>query len=197
MSHKDVPIGKNPPHEVYAIIENPKGGDPVKYEQDKESGLMIVDRFLHTAMYYPGNYGYIPHTLSDDGDPIDIIVISDIPIDRGAILPAIPIGVFIMEDDNGKDEKIIAVPPEEVSPQYKGIKSYKDLPEIDIEKIEHFFMHYKDLEKGKWVKGDGWRDAEEAKRLIEEAIERAIEHENKKTRCPLTNLNPFRRGPSE
>lgn len=192
MSYKDVPIGNNPPDEINVIVENPTGGHPVKYELDKDSERIFVDRFLHTAMYYPGNYGFVPHTLSEDGDPIDVIVVSDTPVVPGAVIRAVPIGVFIMEDDSGKDEKIIAVPTASASPQYKDITSYKELPELQIKKIEHFFEHYKDLEPSKWVKGDGWRDADEAKKLIDEAIERA----KKKAPKSLMSYIPFKRGPS-
>lgn len=191
MNYKNVPIGKNPPDEINVIVENPTGGEPVKYEFDKCSGHIVVDRFLHTAMRYPGNYGFIPHTLSEDGDPIDVIVISSTPVVPGAILHAVPIGVFVMEDDSGRDEKIIAVPTPSTNPQYKNIKSYKDLPELQVAQIAHFFEHYKDLEPGKWVKSEGWGDADVAKKLINEAIDRA----KKNAPSLLSKLNPFRGGP--
>ena len=191
MKYKNLPIGKNPPFEVNALIENPVGGQPIKYELDKDSDTMFVDRFLHTAMHYPGNYGFVPHTLSLDGDPIDIIVVGDIPVVPGAVLPAIPVGVLIMEDEQGMDEKIIAVPPEALNPYYKDVKDYTDLPQMLLDKIEHFFQHYKDLEKGKWVKTIRWGDAKEARKLINEAIDRAKNsHNNNNNPVPPTNSGP-------
>ncbi len=172
MAYKDISIGNNPPEEVNAIIENPVGGPPVKYEMDKATGRMLVDRFRHTAMVYPGNYGFIPHTLSEDGDPVDIIIIGDIPVMPGAVMPAVPIGVLLMEDESGMDEKIVAVPPDRLLPAYEGIKDYTELPETLCKKIEHFFKHYKDLEEGKWSRLDGWRGAADARKIIEEGIER-------------------------
>jgi len=144
-----IPIGRNPPHEVNVIIEIPQGGAPVKYEVDKESGAMFVDRFLHTAMFYPANYGFIPHTLSEDGDPIDCMVGGPTPVVPGVVLRSRPLGALLMEDEKGIDEKILAVPVDELHPFYKQISSYRDLPEILLEQICHFFQHYKDLEKGK------------------------------------------------
>ena len=144
-----IPIGRNPPHEVNVIIEIPQGGAPVKYEVDKESGAMFVDRFLHTAMFYPANYGFIPHTLSEDGDPIDCMVGGPTPVVPGVVLRSRPLGALLMEDEKGIDEKILAVPVDELHPFYKLISSYRDLPEILLEQICHFFQHYKDLEKGK------------------------------------------------
>ncbi|NQV82371.1 MAG: inorganic diphosphatase [Rhodospirillales bacterium] len=168
-----IPIGSNPPHEVNVIIEIPLGGVPVKYELDKASGAMYVDRFLHTAMYYPCNYGFIPHTLSDDGDPIDAAVVGQIPVIPGVVIRSRPVGVLIMEDESGIDEKILCVPTDELHPFYTNITSYRDLRPILIEQIAHFFEHYKDLEPNKWVKVKGWGEAAEATRLIEEAIDRA------------------------
>lgn len=168
-----IKIGNNVPDEVNMIVENPLGGVPVKYELDKESGAMIVDRFLHTAMFYPGNYGFIPHTLSGDGDPVDVLSIGRNPVMAGAVMPVRPIGVLLMEDDGGQDEKIIAVPAPHVHPFHGKTQNYDDLPEINLKQIEHFFTHYKDLEKGKWSKTLGWRDAAEAKRMIVEGVERA------------------------
>ena len=168
-----IAIGKNPPEDVNVIIEVQIGGEPIKYEMDKEAGTLIVDRFLYTPMRYPGNYGFVPHTLSDDGDPIDVLVANTRPIIPGAVINVKPIGVLRMEDDGGGDEKIIAVPSAKLTKRYAHIANYTDLPEITWKQIEHFFLHYKDLEPGKWVKLLGWGDAEEAKRLIVEAIERA------------------------
>ena len=168
-----IPVGSNPPHEVNVIIEIPLGGVPVKYELDKQSGAMYVDRFLHTAMYYPCNYGFIPHTLSDDGDPIDAAVVGQIPVIPGVIIRSRPVGVLIMEDESGIDEKILCVPVDDLHPFYTNISSYRDLRPILIDQIAHFFEHYKDLETDKWVKVQGWGEAEEATRLIEQAIARA------------------------
>ncbi len=168
-----IPIGKNPPHDVNVIVEVPHGGHPVKYEMDKESGTLFVDRFIHTAMQYPANYGFIPHTLSDDGDPVDVLVVSRIPVVPGAVVRVRPIGVLMMTDEAGQDEKILAVPVEKLNPYYKNVRSYTDLPEILIRRIAHFFEHYKDLEEGKWVKIQGWHGPEEAERIILAAIEAA------------------------
>ncbi|MEM6780812.1 MAG: inorganic diphosphatase [Pseudomonadota bacterium] len=172
MPYSSITMGANAPEEVNAIIENPMGGDPVKYELDKETGLMVVDRFLHTAMYYPGNYGFIPQTLSDDGDPVDILVVGRTPVMPGAVLPARPVGVLVMEDESGMDEKIIGVPIPKLHPYFDNVDDYEMLRPILREQIEHFFTHYKDLEKGKWSKTIRWGDAEEAKKLILEGIER-------------------------
>ncbi|MCI5060706.1 MAG: inorganic diphosphatase [Alphaproteobacteria bacterium] len=168
-----VSIGDNPPHQVNTIIENPMGGPPVKYELDKESGAIFVDRFLHTPMRYPGNYGFIPHTLSEDGDPVDVLVVGNTPVMPGAVISVRPIGVMMMEDDGGLDEKIIARPVSKLFPYHADVEEYTDLRPILREQIEHFFTHYKDLEKDKWVKIGKWGDASEARRLIEEGIERA------------------------
>ncbi len=168
-----ISIGKNPPEDVNVIIEVQIGGEPIKYEMDKEAGTLIVDRFLYTPMRYPGNYGFVPHTLSDDGDPIDVLVANTRPIIPGAVINVKPIGVLKMEDDGGGDEKIIAVPSAKLTKRYAHVQNYTDLPEITWKQIEHFFLHYKDLEPGKWVKLMGWGDAAEARRLIVEAIERA------------------------
>lgn len=173
MDLKHIPTGKKAPDEVNVVIENPMNSDPVKYELDKDSGALFVDRFLHTAMFYPGNYGFIPHTLSGDGDPTDVMVVSHLKIMPGAVLPSRPVGVLRMEDDGGQDEKIIAVPTSKILPYYDDVKNTDDLPEILRQQIEHFFMHYKDLEKGKWSKTLGWGDADEARKLINEAIARA------------------------
>jgi Inorganic pyrophosphatase len=165
-----VPIGKNPPHDINVIIEVPLGGEPIKYEMDKEAGAMYVDRFLYTSMRYPGNYGFVPHTLSDDGDPIDVVIVNTRAIIPGAIMNCRPIGVLMMEDEAGIDEKIIAVPATKLTKRYEKVSNHTDLPEITLKQIEHFFEHYKDLEPGKWVKVLRWGDAEEARKLIEAAI---------------------------
>lgn len=168
-----IPIGKNPPKDINVIIEVPVGGEPIKYEMDKEAGCLYVDRFLYTPMRYPGNYGFVPHTLSEDGDPIDVVIVNQRPIIPGAVMSCRPIGVFMMSDEKGNDEKILAVPSSKLTKRYENVKSYKDLPEIIIKQVEHFFEHYKDLEPGKWVKVTGWQDVDVAEKLILEAIERA------------------------
>ena len=168
-----IPIGKNPPYDVNVIIEIPIGGVPVKYELDKESGAMFVDRFLHTAMYYPCNYGFIPHTLSDDGDPIDAAVLGQIPVIPGVVIRSRPIGVLMMEDESGIDEKILCVPVDDLHPYYGDVGSYRDIRPVLLDQIAHFFEHYKDLEASKWVKVKGWGETEEAMDLIRVAIDRA------------------------
>jgi inorganic pyrophosphatase len=168
-----IAIGNDPPQDVNVIVEVPIGGEPIKYELDKAAGTLVVDRFLHTPMRYPGNYGFVPHTLSDDGDPIDVLVANTRPIVPGAVINVRPIGVLKMEDDAGGDEKIIAVPVPKLTKRYAHVHEYADLPEITLLQIQHFFTHYKDLEPGKWVKLIGWGDATEARRLITEAIARA------------------------
>lgn len=173
MDISKIAIGKNPPEEVNVIIEVPMGADPVKYEMDKDSGAIVVDRFVQTAMHYPCNYGFIPHTLSLDSDPVDVLVISRFPLVPGAVIAVRPIGVLLMEDDGGKDEKILAVPTAKLDPFYANIHETNDLPEIATRQIQHFFEHYKDLEKGKWVKIIGWKGVEDAKRMILEGVERA------------------------
>lgn len=167
-----IPTGKNPPEDINVIVEVPNGGEPIKYEMDKAAGTLIVDRFLYTPMRYPGNYGFVPHTLSDDGDPIDVLVANSRPIVPGAVINVRPIGVLKMQDDAGHDEKIIAVPSPKLTKRYDKVLCYTDLPRITIEQIQHFFEHYKDLEPGKWVKVMGWGDGAEAKQLIRDAIER-------------------------
>lgn len=167
-----IPIGDNPPDDVNVIIEIPVGGQPIKYELDKKSGTLFVNRFLYTSMVYPGNYGFVPHTLSLDGDPIDVLVCNTRQIIPGAVMNCRPIGVLIMEDDAGQDEKIIAVPSTKLTARYKNIKSYSELPEITIQQVEHFFSHYKDLEPNKWVKISSVEEADVARRMISEAIER-------------------------
>ena len=165
-----VPVGPNPPWDLNVVIEIPQGGLPVKYEMDKASGALFVDRFLHTAMYYPGNYGFVPHTLADDGDPCDVVVINPTPVVPGCVIRARPIGALLMEDEAGRDEKILAVPVDKLNPFYSDIASYRQLPPILIEQIEHFFSRYKDLEKGKMSKVTRWADAGEAAELIAAGI---------------------------
>jgi inorganic pyrophosphatase len=167
-----VSIGRNPPHEVNVIVEVPVGGEPIKYEMDKAAGTLVVDRFLYTSMRYPGNYGFIPHTLSDDGDPIDVLVAIQRGVVPGAVMAVRPVGVLRMQDEAGGDEKIVAVPVPRLTRRYEKVHDYTDLPEITIHQIEHFFEHYKDLEANKWVKVTGWGDARAAEAMILEAIER-------------------------
>jgi inorganic pyrophosphatase len=167
-----IAIGLNPPDDVNVVIEVPIGGEPIKYEMDKAAGTLVVDRFLHTPMRYPGNYGFVPHTLSQDGDPIDILVANTRPIFPGAVINVRPIGVLKMVDDGGTDEKIIAVPTLKLTKRYEHVRTCADMPRIALEQIQHFFEHYKDLEPGKWVKLNGWGDVEEAKQLIRDAIQR-------------------------
>lgn len=168
-----ISIGNHPPDDVNVIIEVPLGGQPIKYELDKEAGTLVVDRFLYTPMSYPGNYGFVPHTLSDDGDPIDVLVCNTRQLVPACVINVRPVGVLIMEDNAGQDEKIIAVPSTELTKRYDQVYEYSDIPKITLQQIEHFFEHYKDLEPGKWVKIGNWHGADDAKQLIVEAIERA------------------------
>ena len=165
-----IPIGVNPPHDVNVIIEVPVGGEPIKYEMDKDAGTLVVDRFLYTAMRYPGNYGFIPHTLSGDGDPCDVLVANTRAIVPGAVMSVRPVGVLLMEDEAGGDEKIIAVPSSKLTQRYDKVKTYSDLPDITLQQIQHFFEHYKDLEPGKWVKVLGWEGPESARKDILDAV---------------------------
>ena len=168
-----IPIGDDPPHDINVIVEVPVGGQPIKYELDKASGTMFVDRFLYTPMLYPGNYGFVPHTLSLDGDPIDVLVCNTRAIVPGAVMNCRPVGVLVMQDDAGPDEKIIAVPTGKLTRRYDKIRSYSDLPEITIQQVEHFFAHYKDLEPNKWVEIRSVEEVDVAKTMIADAIERA------------------------
>lgn len=167
-----IPVGRNPPWDLNVLIEIPMNSLPVKYELEKESGAMFVDRFLHTAMYYPCNYGFLPHTLAEDGDPVDVLVAGSYAVEPGCVLRARPVGVLRMEDEAGPDEKIMSVPTNDLSPFYRDIKTYEDLPPILIEQVGHFFAHYKDLEKKKWVKITGWGGPEEAASIIERSMGR-------------------------
>ncbi len=173
MDIKRIAIGNNPPHDVNVIIEIPFGAEPVKYEIDKASGAMFVDRIMHTSMRYPANYGFIPHTLSDDGDPIDALVVAGVPFISGSVVRARAVGVLMTEDQKGGDEKLLMVPVDDLHPYYSGVTTYTELPKIVIDQIEHFFGHYKDLEPGKWVKIHGWEGPEKAEQLILAAIARA------------------------
>ena len=151
----------------------PIGGEPIKYEMDKASGALFVDRFLYTAMRYPGNYGFVPHTLSDDGDPCDVVVVNTRAIAPGAVMNCRVVGVLLMQDEHGGDEKILAVPSSKLTTRYDKIQNYTDLPQITIEQVEHFFSHYKDLEPGKWVKILRWGDAAEGRKLVVDGLARA------------------------
>ena len=173
MRIESISIGEDPPREVNMIIEVPIGGEPIKYEMDKDAGTMVVDRFLYTAMRYPGNYGFIPHTLSEDGDPIDVLLVTQRTLVPGAVVACRPVGVLEMTDEAGGDEKIVAVPVSRITRRYEKVTDVTDLPEIQVQQIEHFFTHYKDLESGKWAKTKGWGDHTIAEQRIVEAIERA------------------------
>jgi len=170
MDLSKIPAGINPPEDVNVVIEVPLGGDAIKYEIDKPSGAMFVDRFLYTDMRYPCNYGFIPQTLADDGDPVDVMVVGNRPLVPGSVVGVRPIGALLMEDEAGMDEKILAVPSPRLTRFYAKIESYTDLPEILIERISHFFQHYKDLEPDKWVKLVGWRGVDEAHKLVRQGI---------------------------
>ena len=167
-----VSCGINVPNDINVIIEIPSHSDPVKYEVDKETGAMFVDRFMGTAMHYPCNYGYIPQTLSEDGDPADVLVVTPIPVISGSVIRVRPLGMLLMTDEAGKDSKIIGVPVDKLTNLYSSMNSVRDLPRSLLDSIAHFFDHYKDLETGKWVKIDGWVDTEDAKREILDSIER-------------------------
>jgi inorganic pyrophosphatase len=173
MNLDKISIGLNPPEEVNVVIEVPLGGEPIKYEIDKASGAMFVDRFLYTAMHYPCNYGFIPHTLSDDGDPVDVMVYGNRALVPGAVIGVRPLGVLMMEDEAGLDEKILAVPCHRLTKYYDTIENYNDLPQILLDRIAHFFEQYKALEPNKWVKVKGWESKEEASRLIMDGIAKA------------------------
>ena len=168
-----ISVGADPPREVNVVVEVPVGGEPVKYEMDKKAGTLVVDRFLYTSMRYPGNYGFIPHTLSGDGDPLDVLIANQRGIVPGAVIAVRPIGVFLMQDEAGVDEKIIAVPASRLTRRYDQVQDYTQLPEITVQQIEHFFEHYKDLEKQKWVKSLGWGNVADAQKLILKSIARA------------------------
>ena len=167
-----VDAGRNVPNDVNVVIEIPMNGDPVKYELDKATGALFIDRFMSTAMHYPCNYGYIPHTLSDDGDPVDVLVITPFPLIPGVVVRCRPLAVLKMTDEAGGDEKVLAVPIDRLTSMYTGVKSLADLPAIQVERITHFFEHYKDLEPGKWVKVDGWLGVVEAQQAIVDGVAR-------------------------
>lgn len=174
MDVRQISPGRNPPKDVHAVIEIPLGAVAVKYEIDKATGALLVDRFLNTAMFYPGNYGFIPQTLSADGDPCDILVVTQVGVVPGAVIRCRPVGALVMEDEAGLDEKILALPVDGLNPFYTGIESYRDLPSTICEQVAHFFQHYKDLEKGKWVTVVRWLDAQGAEQLVMDAIARGV-----------------------
>lgn len=173
MDISKIAIGKNAPHDVNVIIEIPANSGPIKYEFDKDSGAIFVDRIMQTAFSYPCNYGFVPHTLSGDGDPVDVLVYTNVKLHPGSVISARPIGVLITEDESGSDEKVLAVPSAKVDPHFANVQNYTDLPESVIHRIKHFFENYKALESGKWVKVTGWEDANKAKAIINEAIANA------------------------
>ncbi|PIE00085.1 MAG: inorganic diphosphatase [Thiothrix nivea] len=172
MNMDNLAVGKDVPESVNVIIEIPAQASPVKYEVDKDSGALLVDRFMSAPMFYPANYGFVPHTLSDDGDPVDVLVVTPTPLVHGCVIPARPVGILKMSDEAGEDAKIVAVPAGKLSPEYKDITSYQQLPALLIEQIQHFFERYKELEPGKWVKVEGWADADAAKEEIMASIRR-------------------------
>ena len=167
-----VDAGRDVPNDVNVVIEIPMSGDPIKYELDKATGALFIDRFMSTSMHYPCNYGYIPHTLSDDGDPVDVLVVTPFPLIPGVVVRCRPIGMLKMVDEAGGDEKLLAVPIDKLTPIYREVQSARDLPELTTSQITHFFQHYKDLEAGKWVKVEGWVGAEEAKQAILDGVKR-------------------------
>jgi inorganic pyrophosphatase len=172
MALNDVPSGKSLPNDFNVIIEIPAHADPVKYEVDKESGAIFVDRFMGTAMHYPCNYGYIPHTIAGDGDPVDVLVVSQFALPPGVVVRCRPVGMLAMTDEAGEDAKVLAVPVDKLTPMYRSVESPRDLPQITLDQIAHFFAHYKDLEPGKFVKINGWFGQEEAKKEIMEGVDR-------------------------
>ncbi|MBL8470245.1 MAG: inorganic diphosphatase [Rhodocyclaceae bacterium] len=171
MGLERVPSGKNLPNDFNVIIEISMHSEPIKYEVDKESGAIFVDRFMSTAMHYPCNYGYIPHTIAGDGDPVDVLVVSPFALPPGAVVRCRPIGMLKMTDEAGDDAKLLAVPVDKLTPMYRNVTSPRDLPQIILDQISHFFEHYKDLEPGKFVKVQGWLEADDAKKEITAGVE--------------------------
>jgi len=172
MDLNKIGAGKNPPEEINVVIEVPQHSDPVKYELDKDTGAFFVDRFMHTAMHYPCNYGFVPNTLSEDGDPVDVLVACKFPLIVGCVIPCRPVGVLLMEDEAGIDAKMLAVPVSKIKPVYDHVKDIDGMPDFLLKQIQHFFEHYKDLESGKWVKVLGWKGVEQAKQEIASSITR-------------------------
>lgn len=169
MSFNSIPAGKDLPNDVYVVIEIPANHSPIKYEIDKDMDCLLVDRFMATPMFYPANYGYIPDTLADDGDPLDVLVITPYPVQPGSVIRARPVGVLNMEDEAGEDAKLVAVPHEKLTQLYNDVQDVNDVPELLRQQIQHFFENYKDLEKGKWVKVSGWGNADAARQMITES----------------------------
>jgi inorganic pyrophosphatase len=170
MSFDKVPAGKDTPNDIYVVIEIPANHTPIKYEVDKEADALFVDRFMATPMFYPANYGYVPQTLGEDGDPLDVLVVTPYPVVPGSVIRCRPVGVLNMTDEAGSDAKVLAVPHDKLSALYKHVKEPSDLPELLIKQIEHFFENYKDLEPGKWVKVDKWEGSEAARAAITKAV---------------------------
>ena len=168
-----ISAGKDLPNEINVVIEIPAHSSPVKYEVDKDSSTLWVDRFMNVAMFYPCNYGFVPHTLSEDGDPVDVLVVTPVPVVSGSVIKCRPVGVLNMTDEAGPDAKIMAVPVTKLYAQYEDIQNVDDLPQVLLDQVKHFFEHYKALEKGKWVKVDGWADAAAAKQEITASYDRA------------------------
>ncbi|GAA4648424.1 inorganic diphosphatase [Kistimonas scapharcae] len=171
MSFEQIPAGKDIPNDFNVIIEIPANSDPVKYEIDKDSDAVFVDRFMATPMFYPANYGYIPQTLADDGDPIDVLVVTPYPVIHGSVIRCRAVGVLNMTDEKGEDVKLLAVPHDKLTSLYKDVKDYRDLPELLVRQIQHFFENYKDLEEGKWVKVESWEGPEAAREAIVQSVE--------------------------
>lgn len=171
MSYTQIPAGKDVPNDIYVAIEIPANASPIKYEIDKDMDALMVDRFMATPMFYPANYGYVPNTLADDGDPVDVLVVTPYPVVPGSVIRARPIGVLEMTDEAGSDAKVLAVPHSKLSSLYDDVQEATDLPPLLLEQIKHFFENYKDLEKGKWVKVDGWADAAKAKEIINASVD--------------------------
>ncbi|SES85614.1 inorganic pyrophosphatase [Marinobacter segnicrescens] len=170
MNFDHIPAGKNPPEDIYVAIEIPANSSPVKYEIDKDMGAVMVDRFMTAPMFYPANYGFIPHTLADDGDPLDVLVITPYPVQPGSIIRCRPVGVLNMEDEAGGDAKLVAVPHDKLTKAYTDVKDINDVPQLLRDQIQHFFENYKTLEPGKWVKVQNWDNAEAARKAIEESV---------------------------
>lgn len=173
MSYNQVPAGKDIPNDIFVVIEIPANHDPIKYEIEKDYDALMVDRFMATPMFYPANYGYVPNTLADDGDPVDVLVVTPYPVVPGSVIRCRPVGVLEMTDEAGSDAKVVAVPHDKLTTLYKDVHEATDLPALLLEQIKHFFENYKDLEAGKWVKVDGWANAERARAIIKEAYNSA------------------------
>ncbi len=171
MSLEHVPSGVDCPNDVYVVVEIPAHSDPVKYEVDKDTGVMFVDRFMTTAMHYPCNYGYIPHTLSKDGDPVDVLVVTPVPLISGSVVRCRPVGVLKMTDESGDDAKVLAVPNDRLCKAFRNVQDFRDLSPAILDQIAHFFEHYKDLDEGKWVRVEGWAGVDEAKQEIRDSVE--------------------------